>query len=122
MIVLDTSALITILLVFFRVSAFVFTVPFFGTFFLPAFVRVYLSFALALSVFFFGNVEVVEVTSAVQLTAMMLRELAFGFLAGFFLRLLFDAVFIAGEVIAIHTGLGFLGRCGSGIRGSCQEL
>ncbi len=106
--VIDTDSLLTLLLIFLRVSAFVFMVPLFGTFFMPGFVRVYLSFALALSVLFMGGVEPVEVHSALQLLSMALQEVIFGFTAGFFLRLFFDAIFIAGEIIAIHTGLGFL--------------
>jgi len=106
--VIDTDSLLTVLLIFLRVVAFVFMVPLFGTFFMPAFVRIYLSFALALSVFFAGGVEPVEVRSVLELLSMALQEAVFGFMAGFFLRLLFDAIFIAGEIIAIHTGLGFL--------------
>ncbi len=108
MILLDTDALISILLIFLRVFAFVFMVPFFGTFFMPNFVRIYFSLAIAFSVFLWGGAEPVAVTSTLQLLGMALQEVLFGFFAGFFLRLLFDAIFVAGEVIAIHTGLGFL--------------
>ncbi len=108
MIVLDTNSLLTILLMFLRVFSFVFMVPLFGTFFLPAFVRPYLSVAIAFSLFLFLDIEPLEVNSALQFTGLALQEVLFGFLAGFFLRLLFDTVFVAGEVIAVNTGLGFL--------------
>ncbi len=108
MITLDTNSLLTILLVFLRVFSFVFMVPFFGTFFVPNTVRIYLSLAIAFSIFTFAKVEPVQVVSTAHLIQLALGEVLFGFLAGFFLRLLFDAVFVAGEVIAVNTGLGFL--------------
>ncbi len=108
MIVIDINALLTMLLLFFRVVTFVFMVPTFGTLFLPNFVRIYLAFAIAASIFYFTNIEPVEINSALTFMKFMAQEVIFGFLAGFFLRLLFDSIFIAGEIIAVNTGLGFL--------------
>jgi len=108
MIVLDTNSLLTILLLFLRVFSFVFMVPLFGTFFLPTFVRTYLAFALAVSLLYFSDIKPLEIDSSLTLLRLALSEVIFGFLAGFFLRLLFDAVFVAGEVIAVSSGLGFL--------------
>lgn len=108
MITIDTDSLFTILLMFMRVFAFVFMVPLFGTFFLPSFVKPYLAFALAISMFAFSDIDPVKVGSALEFVNLALHEVVFGFTAGLFLRLLFDAVFVAGEVIAVNTGLGFL--------------
>jgi len=108
MITIDTNSLLTILLLFFRVFAFVFMVPMFGTFFLPNFVRAYLAFAIASSIFMFSGVEPVQINSALEFSRLALQEALFGFVSGFFLRMLFEAVFTAGEVIAVNTGLGFL--------------
>ncbi|RLJ71532.1 flagellar biosynthetic protein FliR [Hydrogenivirga caldilitoris] len=108
MITLDTNSLLTISLLFFRVFAFVVMVPFFGTFFLPNFVRAYLSFAIAVSIFMLSDLKPIEINSVAEFLKLSLQEALFGFLAGFFLRLLFDSIFVAGEVIAVNTGLGFL--------------
>ncbi len=108
MITVDTNSLLTILLIFFRVFSFMVMVPIFGTFFLPNFVRAYLGFAIAVSILMFSDIKPLEIHSALEFIEMALHESLFGFLAGFFLRLLFDTVFVAGEVIAVNTGLGFL--------------
>ncbi len=108
MIVLDTNNLLTVLLLFMRVFSFIVMVPLFGTFFLPNFVRAYLAFAISLSILVFSDIQPVEVSSFITFISLALHELAFGFLSGFFLRLLFDAVFVAGEIIAVNAGLGFL--------------
>jgi len=105
---LTTAHLLTAFLIYLRVLSFVLIVPFFGTFFMPGFVRIYLSFALALTILAFGEITPLEVNSASQLMALALGEILFGFMAGLFLRMIFDAVFVAGEIIALHSGLGFL--------------
>jgi len=108
MITLDTNALLTVLLIFMRVFSFIIMVPLFGTFFLPNFVRAYLAFAISMSILVFADIKPVEVNSVLTFISLALHEVLFGFMAGFFLRLLFDAVFVAGEVIAVNSGLGFL--------------
>jgi flagellar biosynthetic protein FliR len=108
MILLDPSTLVTIMLLTLRVFSFVVMVPAFGTFFIPGFLRVYLSLGIALSLFFFVQVEPVKALSLPLIVGLALQEVLFGFTAGLLLRLLFDAVFIAGEIVAVHTGLAFL--------------
>lgn len=107
MILLDYRDVLTILLMFLRVFSFVVMVPMFGAFALPGFVRAYFALALALSIFFLNPVERVEVSSVAQLIGIALSEISLGFIAGFFLRLLFESFFVAGEIIAIQSGLGF---------------
>ena len=108
MIVLDTETVITLMLLTLRVFSFVVMVPAFGTFFIPGFVRVYLSLGIALLLLFFADVDPVKTTSLPEIISLGVHEVLFGFTAGFLLRLLFDAVFVAGEIVAVHTGLGFL--------------
>ncbi len=108
MITFDINSLLTALLIFLRVFSFTFMVPLFGTFFLPNFIRVYLGFAIAISILYFSDVKPIEINSTLTFLKFALSEFIFGFTAGFFLRLLFDTVFIAGEVIAVNAGLGFL--------------
>ncbi len=110
MISLDIDSLLTLALVYIRVIAFVFLVPIFGfrSEFLPLNVRMSLGFALGMIVFFLSGIEPVSVSSSYQLAYLALKEFLFGFTAGFLLRLLFDAVFIAGEIMAVNMGLGFL--------------
>ncbi len=108
MILFDTNSLLTVLLLFMRVFSFIVMVPLFGTFFLPNFVRAYLAFAVSLSILTYADLKPVEVDSFITFVGLALHEVIFGFLSGFFLRLLFDAVFVAGEIIAVNTGLGFL--------------
>jgi len=105
---LDVDALMTILLLFMRVFPFILMVPLFGTFPIPGFVRVYLAFAISLSLFSIASIKPAPVSSTATFINLALHELLFGFVSGLFLRLLFDAVFMAGEIIAVNTGLGFL--------------
>ncbi len=110
MISLDVQTLITLMLVYVRVISFVFLVPIFGfrSEFIPLNVRFALGFALGMIVFFLSGIEPVSINSSYQLALLALKEFLFGFTAGFLLRLLFDAVFIAGEIMAVNMGLGFL--------------
>ncbi len=108
MILPDVESLITVFLIFLRVFFFLFMIPFFGTFFLPTVVRIYFSFAIAFSFLLMETVEPVRVDSSFQLVEIALKEALFGFTAGFILRLIFDAITVAGEIIAVHAGLGFL--------------
>ncbi len=105
---LSPGFLIGVFLLYLRVLSFFLLVPVFGTFFVPGFVRIYLAFAFALSIALFLPLRPVDTTSALEIARLALGEVLFGFLAGFFLRLIFDAIFVAGEVIAVHSGLGFL--------------
>ncbi|AAC07732.1 flagellar biosynthetic protein FliR [Aquifex aeolicus] len=100
--------LITLLLSYFRIVSFLFTFPFYGSFLIPNTIRLYLAFALSFAVLSFINITPVKVNTFVEFLVYALNELLFGFSAGLILRLLFDALIIAGELIALHTGLGFL--------------
>jgi len=106
--VIHTDYLLTVLLLALRVFAFVTMVPFFGTFSIPGFVRAYLSLGIALSIMSFAEIQPVEIRSVSAFIGIAFVELLFGFMAGLFLRFLFEAVFVAGEIIAVSTGLGLL--------------
>ncbi len=105
---LSTGFLIGVFLLYLRVLSFIMLVPVFGTFFVPGFVRIYLAFAIALSIALFVPIKPIETTSALEIFRLALSEVLFGFIAGFLLRLIFDTIFVAGEVTAVHSGLGFL--------------
>ncbi len=110
MISLDIDALLSLLLVYIRVVSFLFLVPVFGfrSEFIPLNVRLTLAFAVGMMVFFIANPEPLDINSSYELFLLGIKEFLFGFTAGFLLRLLFDAVFIAGEIMAVNMGLGFL--------------
>jgi flagellar biosynthetic protein FliR len=110
MISIDIGGLLALLLVYMRVVSFLFLVPVFGfrSEFIPLNVRLALGFAVGLIVFSVVEPKPLEIVSSYQFTLLALKEFLFGFTAGFLLRLLFDAVFIAGEIMAVNMGLGFL--------------
>ena len=100
--------LITLLLSYFRVVSFLFTFPFYGSLFIPNTVKLYLSFSLSFVILSFVEITPVKVNTFMEFLIYALNEFLFGFTAGLILRLLFDALITAGELIALHTGLGFL--------------
>ncbi len=106
--VVDINALLTLLLVYVRITSFLFMVPIFGREFLPPHVKLYLAMALSLSVFMFGDVNVMEFDSSFKFFMAVLNEMIFGFVTGLVVRFIFDAIYVAGEIIATSIGLGFL--------------
>jgi len=100
--------LITLLLSYFRVVSFLFMFPFYSSTFIPNIIRLYLAFALSFTVLSYVDIKPVEVNTLPEFLVLALNEALFGFTAGLILRLLFDALITAGELISLHTGLGFL--------------
>jgi len=95
-----------LLLLLFRAGALVMTVPVFGHAAIPRQLRVWIMLMLALSVFSAGQVVVVAPPpTAWHLFAVILGELAVGFLLGFAVILLFSAVQYAGHIIGLQMGL-----------------
>ncbi len=103
---LDEKALITLLLVYVRIFSFLSLVPFFGKESLPNVIKLYLTTALSLSLFYYTEMGPIQVRSSAEFMLMVLREFLLGFLAGLILRLILDAVASAGEYIGINMGLG----------------
>ena len=105
----NESFLLTLLLLYFRVVLLFFMVPFFGSPFIP--VRIRLLLALSFSFVVLLNnpqVEPITISTFEEFILKAISELTFGFLASLILRLVFEALVVAGEIIAVHSGLGFL--------------
>ncbi|HID66497.1 MAG TPA: flagellar biosynthesis protein FliR, partial [Aquificaceae bacterium] len=106
--IIDENFLITLLLSYFRVTTFLFMFPFFGSNYIPLNVRLFLTFSIAFAIISFIEIKPIEVKTFTEFILHAISESLFGFTAGFILRLILDALLIAGEIIALHTGLGFL--------------
>ncbi len=106
--VLDIDALLTLLLVYLRMFSFLLMVPIFGREFIPVNVKLFLTMALSFSVFLLGDVKTIQYSSFYQFLAYAISEISLGFVTGLILRFIFDAIYIAGEIIATSMGLGFL--------------
>ncbi|GAB6065669.1 flagellar biosynthetic protein FliR [Aquifex pyrophilus] len=100
--------LLTLLLSYFRVVSFFSLFPFFSSNYVPLNVRLYLSFAVSFIALSFFDIKTVSVNTFEEFILKALNEFLFGFTAGLILRFFIEALAIAGEIIALHTGLGFL--------------
>ncbi len=105
----DENFLLTLLLLYFRVLLLFFMLPFFGSPFIPVRVKLLLAFSFTF-VALLNNpqIEPVTINTFGEFVLKALGELSFGFLASLILRFIFEALIVAGELVAIHTGLGFL--------------
>lgn len=104
----NESFLLTLLLIYFRVVVFVFMLPFFGSLYIPNRIKLFLSFSLSFVILSFSEIEPVKVETFYEFLSFALNEFLFGFVSAFILRFIFEAVVIAGEIVAVHSGLGFL--------------
>ncbi len=106
---MENAALATtgFMLVFVRVGALLTATPVFRSTGIPT--RVRLMFALAVSGLLFASLppNYVTPTSAVELVPIVLWELALGFAMGFIVQMVFAALAVAGESVAMGMGLGF---------------
>ena len=103
---LSESALLTLFLIYVRVFSFLFLVPFFGKDSIPNIVKVYLVSAISLSIFYYLEMEPVQIKTTLEFFILVLKEFMLGFLAGLILRFLLDAIMYAGEYIGVNMGLG----------------
>lgn len=92
---------------FLRVAAFVMVMPVIGGSFVPARVRLMLALALTLTI-----APVLTPPSGLELMSfstviVVLQELAIGIAMGFAVQIVFDAIALGGQVIAMSMGLGF---------------
>lgn len=105
----NESFLLTLLLLYFRVVLLFFTVPFFGSPFIPIRIRLLLALSFSFAVLLNNpQVEPIAINTFEEFILKAISELTFGFLASLILRLAFEALVIAGELVAVHSGLGFL--------------
>ncbi len=105
----NENFLLTLLLLYFRVVLLFFMLPFFGSPFIPLRIRLFLAFSFAFVVLLNNpSVEPITFNSFEEFFLKALSELSLGFLASLILKLIFEALTIAGEIVAVHSGLGFL--------------
>lgn len=92
---------------FIRIGAFVMVMPVITGSFVPQRVRLLLAVALTLVIApILPSVPDVEVLSMAGMV-LMLQEIATGIAMGFVVQLIFDAIALGGQVIAMSMGLGF---------------
>lgn len=92
---------------FVRIGAFVMVMPVIGGSFVPTRVRLLLAIALtAVIAPVIPTASTPEVLSAAGLV-MVTREIAIGVVLGFLVQLVFDAIALGGQIIAMSMGLGF---------------
>ncbi|MCS7308496.1 MAG: flagellar biosynthetic protein FliR, partial [Aquificaceae bacterium] len=103
---LGINELLTLFLVYVRIISFLLLVPIFGREFIPNTFKVFLATAMGFSLFLYTDIKPVEFPTTAHFLSAVLREFLFGFTAGFMLRLLFDAMQMAGEFISVNMGLG----------------
>src|SRR5690606_35766956 len=91
---------------FFRIAGLVMVAPVFGTRLVPARVKIALAVAPTLAL---GPVTDAPQTAGWSIAAVfaIAHELLLGIVLGFVLQMLFDALVIAGQTIAMTMGLGF---------------
>ncbi|MBX9754413.1 MAG: flagellar type III secretion system protein FliR [Pseudomonadaceae bacterium] len=95
------------LLPLFRIASLLMVMPIIGTKLVPARVRLYL--ALAICLVLAPTVPPIAPFDAVSLQAILLiaQEILIGVMLGFTLQLFFHLFSVAGQIIAVQTGLGF---------------
>lgn len=103
----DIDTLLTLLLVYLRVTSFLIMVPVLGREFMPNIFKVFLATALSFAIFIYSGITPLEFTNTLDFFLSALGEFLFGFTAGLILRFLFDAIQMAGEFISLNMGLGF---------------
>jgi len=103
---LDINSLLTIFLVYMRDVSFLIMVPIFGKEFIPNTFKLFLSTAIGFTLFLYSDIKPLEFPTTAHFFLALLKEFLFGFTAGLMLRLLFDAMQMAGEFISVNMGLG----------------
>jgi len=92
---------------FLRIGAFVMVMPLIGSSFVP--VRVRLLIAIALTIVMAPLLPSMPTTEFLSLSGVLMtvQEIAVGVAMGFLVQLVFDAITLGGQVIAMSMGLGF---------------
>ncbi|HAX51247.1 flagellar biosynthetic protein FliR [Muricomes intestini] len=100
-----TPEFVLFILILMRMSGFVFLNPVLGRKNIPALFKTGMVFVLAIGVFPSAKMPDTEVTSAVVLGVLLLKEFALGYLVGFVMQLFDMVVTYAGAVIDFQMGL-----------------
>lgn len=100
---LDTSILFPFLLLFARIMAFMAFMPIFGHTAISPTIRVAFSFYFA--VFLYPMIEFKPTLNETQFLLGLVSEITLGFVAAFFVNIIFSAVRIIGELVSYATSL-----------------
>ena len=117
------------LLILARMSGCVFLNPIFGRERLPALVKTSLSLFLTITIYgMLPPSRDISVTSAIEYSILIMKEIFIGFLTGYILNSFFGTVLISGEVIGMQTGMSMASvydpssNVSTGITGSFLHL
>ena len=92
---------------FLRIGAFVMVMPLVGSFFVPATARLLIGFALTIVMMPVLPAYTVPDIFSLAGLIVVAQELVIGIAMGFAAQLMFDAITLGGQVIAMSMGLGF---------------
>ncbi len=92
---------------FVRIGAFLMVMPLVGGSFVPMRVRLLLAIALTIVIAPLVPPAVTQDVLSVAGLVMMIQEIGIGVALGFLVQLVFDAIALGGQVIAMSMGLGF---------------
>jgi flagellar biosynthetic protein FliR len=95
------------MLILTRITSFMVSFPIFGTNFMPARIRFFLSVVLSVVVMLILPHLPTVPTSSLALVIMGVEQVALGIVAGFVFSIVFEVFLIAGQIIALQTGMGF---------------
>jgi flagellar biosynthetic protein FliR len=102
---LDLETVAAFLLVFARISSFVFTSPLFGGQYVPVVVRTGITFVIALVLFpLVATPDQLSLNSLGGFAAALLREVGVGLLMGFVCGLILQIMNILGQIFDLHIG------------------
>ncbi|CUX49404.1 flagellar biosynthetic protein FliR [Clostridium sp. C105KSO13] len=100
-----TPEFVLFTLILMRMSGFVFLNPVLGRKNIPALFKAGMVFALTIGVYPLAQIPDTEITSAIVLGVLLLKEFALGYLTGFVMQLFDMVVTYAGAVIDFQMGL-----------------
>jgi len=117
-----TAMLSTGLLVFARISAMLIALPALGKTLIPARIRVLAAVMFSITMIPTINAQVEFDPLSLQGMVLVSQQIIIGLALGFTLKLIFEAFVIAGQVIAMQSGLGFAQLVDPGTHNSVPVL
>ncbi len=91
----------------FRIAGFLLLAPIFSSPFMPSRIRVLIAFTMAIVFFDVSHARIWFEGTVVSLLLTAMTEILLGLAMGAFVQILFDALIVSGQVIAMSMGLGF---------------
>lgn len=101
----DTNQLMLFSFAFMRMSGFIFFNPILGRKNIPTVVKGAFIMMLSLILYFYSDAEAVSVTTNIEYSLLLLRELAIGFVMGFIMELFAMVFTYAGGIMDFQMGL-----------------